>query len=219
MAAERGATVDLEGFETRDAASSESADRRQRAVSASPAPTRCRRPASSATTSSKPTPPSCASGSTARSRSSAGEKPARCCSTCRRSTRRLAARWATPGRCRGPADSGLVRDTQPVAGSDARAHDVLIEEGELRPGQPVHAHGRRDPSRPDRAPSQRHPPAQPRPSRGSRRRRRPARLVRRAGPHDLRLLLLEARSPPRSWPRSSIASTTGSGATLSVPSR
>jgi alanyl-tRNA synthetase len=39
-----------------------------------------------------------------------------------------------------PGGSGLVRDTQPVAGSDARSHDVLIEEGELRLGQPVHAH-------------------------------------------------------------------------------
>jgi alanyl-tRNA synthetase len=35
--------------------------------------------------------------------------------------------------------SGVVRDTQPVAGSDARAHDVLVQTGELRPGQQVHA--------------------------------------------------------------------------------
>jgi alanyl-tRNA synthetase len=31
----------------------------------------------------------------------------------------------------------LVRDTQPVPGSDARVHDVLVEMGELRTGQPV----------------------------------------------------------------------------------
>jgi alanyl-tRNA synthetase len=33
----------------------------------------------------------------------------------------------------------VVRDTQPVAGSDARTHDVLVQAGDLRPGQPVHA--------------------------------------------------------------------------------
>ena len=38
-----------------------------------------------------------------------------------------------------PGGSAIVRDTQPVAGSDARAHDVLVESGELRPGQQVHA--------------------------------------------------------------------------------
>jgi alanyl-tRNA synthetase len=32
-----------------------------------------------------------------------------------------------------------VRDTQPVAGSDARAHDTVVVSGELRPGQPVQA--------------------------------------------------------------------------------
>ena len=31
----------------------------------------------------------------------------------------------------------LVRDTQPVPGSDARVHDVVVEFGELRSGQPV----------------------------------------------------------------------------------
>ncbi len=35
--------------------------------------------------------------------------------------------------------SGVVRDTQPVAGSDARSHDLLVQAGELRPGQHVHA--------------------------------------------------------------------------------
>jgi alanyl-tRNA synthetase len=38
-----------------------------------------------------------------------------------------------------PGGSAVVRDTQPVAGSDARAHDVLVVTGELRPGQQVHA--------------------------------------------------------------------------------
>jgi alanyl-tRNA synthetase len=38
-----------------------------------------------------------------------------------------------------PGGSASVRDTQPVAGSDARAHDVLVQSGELRPGQAVHA--------------------------------------------------------------------------------
>jgi alanyl-tRNA synthetase len=38
-----------------------------------------------------------------------------------------------------PGGGAVVRDTQPVAGSDARAHDVLVESGELRPGQAVHA--------------------------------------------------------------------------------
>jgi len=38
-----------------------------------------------------------------------------------------------------PGGSAAVRDTQPIAGSDARVHDVLVHEGELRPGQPVHA--------------------------------------------------------------------------------
>ncbi len=38
-----------------------------------------------------------------------------------------------------PGGSAAVRDTQPVAGSDARAHDVLVQAGELRPGQAVHA--------------------------------------------------------------------------------
>jgi alanyl-tRNA synthetase len=38
-----------------------------------------------------------------------------------------------------PGGSAAVRDTQPVAGSDARAHDVLVQSGELRPGQAVHA--------------------------------------------------------------------------------
>ena len=38
-----------------------------------------------------------------------------------------------------PGGSAAVRDTQPVAGSDARAHDVLVHAGELRPGQAVHA--------------------------------------------------------------------------------
>jgi alanyl-tRNA synthetase len=38
-----------------------------------------------------------------------------------------------------PGGSAVVRDTQPVAGSDARAHDVLVEGGELKPGQHVHA--------------------------------------------------------------------------------
>jgi alanyl-tRNA synthetase len=33
----------------------------------------------------------------------------------------------------------VVRDTQPVAGSDARAHDVLVQTGELRSGQQVRA--------------------------------------------------------------------------------
>jgi alanyl-tRNA synthetase len=33
----------------------------------------------------------------------------------------------------------VVRDTQPVAGSDARAHDVLVQTGELRSGQRVRA--------------------------------------------------------------------------------
>ena len=43
------------------------------------------------------------------------------------------------GRSTGPAAAPLVRDTQPVAGSDARAHDVLVQTGELRAGQQVHA--------------------------------------------------------------------------------
>jgi alanyl-tRNA synthetase len=38
-----------------------------------------------------------------------------------------------------PGGSAVVRDTQPIAGSDARAHEVLVESGELRPGQAVHA--------------------------------------------------------------------------------
>jgi alanyl-tRNA synthetase len=38
-----------------------------------------------------------------------------------------------------PEGSAVVRDTQPVAGSDARAQDVLVTTGELRPGQHVHA--------------------------------------------------------------------------------
>ena len=38
-----------------------------------------------------------------------------------------------------PGGAAIVRDTQPVAGSDARAHDVLVESGELTPGQQVHA--------------------------------------------------------------------------------
>ncbi len=38
-----------------------------------------------------------------------------------------------------PSGSATVRDTQPVAGSDARAHDVLVQAGELRPGRAVHA--------------------------------------------------------------------------------
>ncbi len=38
-----------------------------------------------------------------------------------------------------PGGSAAVRDTQPIAGSDARAHDVLVQSGELRPGQAVHA--------------------------------------------------------------------------------
>ena len=38
-----------------------------------------------------------------------------------------------------PEGSAVVRDTQPVAGSDARAHEVLVTTGELRPGQRVHA--------------------------------------------------------------------------------
>jgi alanyl-tRNA synthetase len=38
-----------------------------------------------------------------------------------------------------PGGSAVVRDTQPVAGSDARAHDVLVQAGELRPGQQVRA--------------------------------------------------------------------------------
>jgi alanyl-tRNA synthetase len=38
-----------------------------------------------------------------------------------------------------PGGNGVVRDTQPVAGSDARAHDVLVEAGELRSGQQVRA--------------------------------------------------------------------------------
>ncbi|MFZ0919228.1 MAG: alanine--tRNA ligase-related protein, partial [Candidatus Dormiibacterota bacterium] len=33
----------------------------------------------------------------------------------------------------------LVRDTQPLAGSDARAHDVLVDTGELRSGQRIRA--------------------------------------------------------------------------------
>ena len=36
----------------------------------------------------------------------------------------------------GPAGSAVVRDTQPVAGSDARTHDVLVRSGELRPARP-----------------------------------------------------------------------------------
>ena len=35
--------------------------------------------------------------------------------------------------------SAVVRDTQPVTGSDARAHDVLVQTGELRSGQQVRA--------------------------------------------------------------------------------
>jgi len=35
--------------------------------------------------------------------------------------------------------SAVVRDTQPIAGSDARSHDVLVQAGDLRSGQSVHA--------------------------------------------------------------------------------
>ncbi len=38
-----------------------------------------------------------------------------------------------------PGGRAVVRDTQAIAGSDARAHDVLVETGELRAGQRVHA--------------------------------------------------------------------------------
>ncbi|MHB8489834.1 MAG: alanine--tRNA ligase [Candidatus Dormibacteria bacterium] len=38
-----------------------------------------------------------------------------------------------------PGGSAVVRDTQPVTGSDARAHDVLVQTGELRSGQQVRA--------------------------------------------------------------------------------
>ena len=38
-----------------------------------------------------------------------------------------------------PDGRAVVRDTQPVAGSDARTHDVLVTTGELRPGQRVRA--------------------------------------------------------------------------------
>ena len=38
-----------------------------------------------------------------------------------------------------PGGRAAVRDTQPVPGTDTRVHDVLVETGELRPGQRVHA--------------------------------------------------------------------------------
>jgi alanyl-tRNA synthetase len=38
-----------------------------------------------------------------------------------------------------PGGNAVVRDTQPIAGSDARAHDVLVESGQLTSGQRVEA--------------------------------------------------------------------------------
>ncbi len=43
------------------------------------------------------------------------------------------------GRLEWPDGSAEVRDTQPVAGSDTRTHDVLVTSGVLRTGQQVHA--------------------------------------------------------------------------------
>jgi alanyl-tRNA synthetase len=43
------------------------------------------------------------------------------------------------GILRWPGGNAVVRDTQPIAGSDARAHHVHVESGDLRTGQPVDA--------------------------------------------------------------------------------
>ena len=202
----------------RPCASSASVVRRRRAASASRGPAPCRRRASSATTARdrRDRPPH-RPRSRDRGGRSRGERS--------RVLLDVSPFYAEAGGQVGDTGSlawsggrAVVRDTQPVAGSDARAHDVLVQTG----GAPFRAAGprpgRRRPARSDRTASQRDPPAQSRAARGARRRRRATRLVRRPGSHHLRLRLLQGAITPRNLRTSNTASMTGSGATSSGPS-
>jgi len=162
MAAERGATVDLEGFE---AAMQEQRERGQASARrvGFAGPRRCRRRGSSATTSWSRTRQCCASAWTARSTRSAPGRAGPCCSMSPRSTRRPAARSATP--VHSPGLAGALPSATPSrwrGATPGRTTCSSIGRAPGRPGGPCH--GRRRATRPDRSPSQRHPPAQTAPS-------------------------------------------------------